>query len=229
MSGEPGHARPAFEPPSALRRRRPRNNRCQLKPGEYELQQEGAALSYPSKPIRLVATGGGGSHDYAARFLATAFAKAFGQKVEIDYQPESGSNQAEIVSKSAPDGHTLLVSGRTHWLIPMLRVEARYEVLRDFAPISQITRGAEVLVVRPDNPAKTAADIVELARKKPGALKYASNADGGNNHLAAELFKIKANVDIQRVRCSNSAERFAKLQAGEVDMFFTVSAPSRTN
>ena len=179
------------------------------------------ALNYPSKPIRLVATGGGGSHEYAARFLAPALAEAFSQQVDIDFQPESGSDQAEIVSRAAPDGHTLLVSGRTHWLIPLLRPDARYDALRDFAPVSQTTRGAEVLVVRPDAPFKTVADIVAMARTIPGKLKYASNGDGGNNHLAAELFKMKANADIQRIRCRNSAERFAKLLAGEVDMFFT--------
>ena len=178
-------------------------------------------MNYPNKPIRLVATGGGGSHEYAARFLAPALAQALCQQVDIDFQPESGSDQAEIVSKSDPDGHTLLVSGRTHWLIPLLRPDARYDALRDFAPISQTTRGAEILVVRPDMEVETAADIVALARANPGKLKYASNGDGGNNHLAAELFKMKADVDIQRVRCRNSAERFAKLQAHEVDMFFT--------
>jgi tripartite-type tricarboxylate transporter receptor subunit TctC len=185
------------------------------------MQQNGVSADFPSKPITLVATGGGGSHDYATRFIAPALAKALGQPVEVNYQDESGSDQAEIITKAPPDGHTLLVSGRTHWLIPMLRQDARYDVLRDFAPVSQITRGCEVLVVHPDMPVKTAGDIVELARKNPGGLKYASNADGGNNHLAAELFKIKANVDIKRIRCKNSAERFAKLQAREVDMFFT--------
>jgi tripartite-type tricarboxylate transporter receptor subunit TctC len=178
-------------------------------------------MTYPSKPIRLVTTGGGGSHEYAARFLALALSKAFGVPVELDLQPESGSDQAELVSKAAPDGHTLLVSGRTHWLIPLLNVQARYDALRDFAPVSQTTRGAEVLVVHPDNPVKTAGDIVALAKASPGELKYASNGDGGNNHLAAELFKSMARVDIQRVRCRNSAERFAKLKAREIDMFFT--------
>ena len=184
-----------------------------------EIDMESA--NYPSKPIRLVTTGGGGSHEYAARFLAPALEKALGQPVEIDFQPESGSDQAEIVSRATPDGHTLLVSGRTHWLIPLLRPDARYNALRDFAPISQTTRGAEVLVVRPDAPFRTAADIVTAARINPGMLTYASNGDGGNNHLAAELFKMKAGIDIRRIRCRNSAERFAKLLAGEVDMFFT--------
>ena len=177
--------------------------------------------NYPIRPIRLVTTGGGGSHEYAARFLAPALAKALGQPVNIDFQPESGSDQAEIVSKAAPDGHTLLVSGRTHWLIPLLRSDARYDALRDFAPISQTTRGAEVLVVHPNAPFQTAADVVAAARANPGELTYASNGDGGNNHLAAELFKMKAGVEIRRVRCRNSAERFAKLLAEEVDMFFT--------
>ena len=179
------------------------------------------SANYPSKPLRLVATGGGGSHEYAARFLAPALEKAFGQPVNLDLQPESGSDQAEIVSRAEPDGHTLLVSGRTHWLIPLLRPDARYDALRDFAPISQTTRGAEVLVVRPDAPFQIAADVVAKARANPGELKYASNGDGGNNHLAAELFKMKAGVDIQRIRCRNSAERYAKLLAGEIDMFFT--------
>jgi tripartite-type tricarboxylate transporter receptor subunit TctC len=178
-------------------------------------------MSYPSKQIRLVATGGGGSHEYAARFLAPALSKAFGVPVGLDLQPESGSDQAELVSQAAPDGHTLLVSGRTHWLIPLLNPQARYDALRDFAPVSQTTRGAEVLVVHPDNPVKTAREIVALAKFNPGKLKYASNGDGGNNHLAAELFKSMARVDIQRVRCRNSAERFAKLKAREIDMFFT--------
>jgi tripartite-type tricarboxylate transporter receptor subunit TctC len=178
-------------------------------------------MSYPSKQIRLVATGGGGSHEYAARFLAPALSKAFGVPVGLDLQPESGSDQAELVSHAAPDGHTLLVSGRTHWLIPLLNPQARYDALRDFAPVSQTTRGAEVLVVHPDNPVKTAREIVALAKANPGKLKYASNGDGGNNHLAAELFKSMARVDIQRVRCRNSAERFAKLKAREIDMFFT--------
>ena len=178
-------------------------------------------MSFPSKPIRLVATGGGGSHEYAARFIAPAMSKAFGVEVTLDLQPESGSDQAEIVSRATPDGHTLLVSGRTHWLIPLLNSQARYDALGDFAPVSQTTRGAEVLVVHPDAPYRTAADIVAMARTIPGKLKYASNGDGGNNHLAAELFKSKAGVDIQRVRCRNSAERFAKLKAREIDMFFT--------
>ncbi len=175
---------------------------------------------FPNKPIRLLAIGPGGSHDFASRLLAPKLSAALGQPAVVEYQA-SGFVPAEIALKSAPDGHTLLVSGRALWLMPLMQDNAPYDVLRDFAPISLTTRGPEVLVVRPDLPVKTAADLIALAKARPGVLKYASGGDGSNNHLAAELFKAMAGADITRVRFKSSSERLAALLTGDVQMYFT--------
>ena len=181
---------------------------------------EGNSQNYPSRPVRIIAVGPRGSQSYAARFLCPALSKELGQEVKVEFVP-SGFVPAETVAKAPPDGYTLLLSGRLLWLMQLIRDDAPYDLLRDFAPIVQTTSGAQVLVVRPDLPVKTAADLIALAKAKPGQLKYASSRAGGNNHLAPELFKAMAGVDIKCVEYQNSAERLAALLGGDVQMFFT--------
>ena len=172
----------------------------------------------PDQPVKLVATKGG-SQDYAARFLCPALGRELGQPVEMQIAA-SGFVPAQTVMKSAPDGHTLLLSGRLMWLMQQAREDCPYDLLRDFIPIAQTTRGTQVLVVRPDLPVNSVGELLALARAKPGQLKFASTPAGGNNHLAPELMKAMAGVDIQCVEC-NSPQRLEKLLSGEVQMFFT--------
>ena len=176
--------------------------------------------NFPNRPIRIFAAGPGGSQDYAARFLCPALSKELGQEVTAELG-ESGYVPAVKVMAEPADGHALLLSGRLLWLMQLIRDDAPFDLLRDFTPLVHTTSGTQVLVVRPDLPANDIRELIALAKSKPGQLAYASSKAGGNNHLAPELFKKMAGVDIKCREYRNSAERFAALQKNEVQMFFT--------
>ncbi len=175
--------------------------------------------AFPTHPIRIVASAAGGGSDFMTRLIAQGLSPALGQSVIIDNRG-GGSIPGEIVSKAAPDGHTLLYYGSAFWLSPLMRDHVPYDVARDFAPISLIISAPSMLVAHPSLPVSSAKELIALAKAKPGALNYGSASAGASNHLAAELFKNMAGVDIVRVPHRGSGPAIISLLGNQVQILF---------
>ena len=182
-----------------------------------------AAQDFPNHPLRLVASEAGGGGDLAARMIAQNIAPLLGQPVVVENHG-GGVIAGDIVARAPADGHTLLIYGNTLWLLPLMRASVPYDPLRDFTPVSLAARAPNILVVLPSLPVKSVADLIALAKASPGKLNYGSAAAGTINHLAAELFKSMAGVDLVRVPYKGTASIMNALMAGEVQLIFGTSA-----
>ena len=176
------------------------------------------AQDFPNKPIRIVTGGVGGSSDFAARLLGAGLTDVWGQPVIVDNRPSSVVPM-EVVSKAPPDGYTLLAFGTPLWIGPLLQ-KAPYDPIRDFAPVTLAVSTPNILAVTPALPVATVRELIVLAKAKPGSLNYASGSTGGSNHLAAELFKSMAAIDVVRVTYKSNATQIADLLGGQVQMTF---------
>ncbi len=176
------------------------------------------AQDYPNKPIRIVTSEAGGGNDVQARLVAQGLASALGEQVIVENRP-SGVIPGEVVSKAAPNGYTLLLYNNTLWIGPLLQ-NTPYDMARDFAPITSVTRAPNVLVVNSTLPVKSVAELVALAKAKPGELNYGSSGTGGSNHLAAELFRFMAGVNIVRINYKGAGPALTALLAGELQLMF---------
>ena len=182
-----------------------------------------AAQDFPLRPLRLVASEAGGGGDFAARLIAQGLAGILGQPVVVENHG-GGVIAGELVARAPADGHTLLLYGNTFWLLPLMRRTVPYDPLRDFAPVSLAARATNILVVQPSLPAKSVAELVALAKSNPGTLNYGSAAAGTINHLAAELFKYMAGIDLVRVPYRGTASVLNALLSGQVQLMFATSA-----
>ena len=187
------------------------------------LPAAGHGQNFPVKTIRIVTAGVGGGSDFTSRQIAQGISGPLGQSVIVDNRP-SGVIPGDVVAKSAPDGYTLLVTSNTLWLTPFLRSNVPYDPVRDFAPVSWTNFQPNILVVHPTLPVKSVKDLIALAKAKPGQLTYSTGTSGTINHLASELFKIMAKVDMIRVPYKSGASENADLIAGHVLMTFGSSA-----
>ena len=178
---------------------------------------------FPLKPVRFVVPyAAGGSGDLLARLLGNKLSAMWGQQVVIDNKPGAGGLiGTEFAARSDPDGYTLyLATDGPLTIAATLNKHVPYDWKRDLAPISMIAVGYQVLIVDPKLPVRNLREFVELARQKPGALNFASIGVGSAPHLAAELFKSVANVDITHVPYrGSSAQAITALIAGDVGMF----------
>lgn len=184
-----------------------------------------AAQTYPAKPIRFIVpfTPGGGA-DTTARLVAPRAGERLGQQIVVDNRG-GGVVAGEIVSRAQPDGYTLIYYGSTLWILPLMRKHVPYDTVRDFAPITLAVTSPNVLVVHPSVNASTVKELIALARSRPGALNYASAAAGTIPHLAAELFKSLAGVDLVRVVYKGTGAALSDLLGGQVQIMFA-TAPS---
>ena len=176
------------------------------------------AQDYPNKLVRIITAEAGSPNDIAARIIAQGISEPLGQSVIVDNR--AGVLAAEAAVKAAPDGYTLLVYGPTLWLLPFLRDGVAWDPIKDFAPVAWATRSPNILVVHPDLAAKTVAELIALAKAKPRALNYGSGATGSSNHLAAELFKSLAGIDIVRVPYKGTPSAVNAIVANEVQLMF---------
>ena len=185
--------------------------------------QSAFGQSYPTKPIRIVTAEAGGSSDFTSRLLAQWLTPTLGQQVIVDNRGASGGViAAQMVARSQPDGYNLLFYGSNIWLMPFLRDNLPYDPLRDFSPISLTNMSPNVLVVHPAVAAQSVKELIALAKAKPGGLNYASGGTGSSNHLAAEMFKSMASVNIVRVAFKGAGPAIADLLSGQLQMaFFT--------
>jgi len=177
-----------------------------------------SAQNYPNKPIRMVTTAPAGGSALAARLIAPGLTTSLGQQVVVDSR---GNVAAEIVAKSAPDGYTLLVYGSTVWLAPLLS-DMPYDPVRDFTPVSLVSNSPNVLVVNPALGVKSVKELIALARAKPGALNYGASGIGSSLHLAPEMFKAMAGVNIVHVNYKGSGQALTDLIGGQVQLMFPV-------
>src|SRR5690242_8215401 len=182
-----------------------------------------AQSAYPNRPVKiLVGFTPGTAPDLAGRILADRFAEVWGTPFVVENVPGAGSNVAtERVAKAVADGYTLLMGGNSALVInPSLFETLPFDPLKDFAPISQIFIAANVLAVPPEVPVKTVEELVMLAKANPGKLSYAHAGVGTSQHLAAELFKYMAHLDIAAVPYRGSTALMPDLLAGRVTMSF---------
>ena len=180
------------------------------------------AQTYPAKSIRLiVAFAPGGSLDRAARIVAPKLGDALGQQVIIDNRPGAGGNlAAELAAKAAPDGYTLFLTGIGIVVNVSLYRTLAYDPLKDFAPITQLGSAHNVLVTHPSLPVRSVRDLIALARKMPGKIDFVSSGNGTSGHLAMELFKSMAGVELTHIPYKSIAQAQADLIAGQVPLFF---------
>ena len=181
----------------------------------------GAADSqnYPSKPIRVYTSDTGGGADVSLRVIAQIISGPLGQQVIVDNRG-GGVVAGDIVAHAQPDGYSLLYYGNSVWLLPFLRDAVPFNVNRDFTPITLATDSPSVLVVHPSLPAKSVRDLIALAKSKPGAINYASASTGTANHLAAELFKWMAHVNMLRIPYKGNGQAVNAIVSGESQVMF---------
>jgi tripartite-type tricarboxylate transporter receptor subunit TctC len=190
------------------------------------------APAFPRQPVTLVVPfPAGGPTDAMARVLALKLGERLGQQVVVDNRAGAGGGiAAEQVARAPADGHTLFFGTTgTMAINPSLYAKLRYDPVKDFAPVSLMATTMNVLVVNPAVPAKSLADLVKLARAKPGELTYASAGNGSSNHLSGELLKTTAEIQINHVPYKGSAPALVDLLGGRITMMFDTVAQQTQN
>src|SRR5881394_3204523 len=192
------------------------------------------AQDYPTKPVKIIVPfAAGGPADVYARFLGQRLSDALGQPFVVEDRPGAGSLiGTDAVAKSAPDGYTLLLMSNTQTVNESLIPNKPYQLMRDFAPVAPINYSDLVLVVHPSVAANSLADLIKLAKASPGKLNYASSGPGTPYHMAGELFKAMAGVDIVHIPYKGSSGARTDVLGGQVQMMFdavtTMSEHART-
>jgi tripartite-type tricarboxylate transporter receptor subunit TctC len=181
------------------------------------------AQAYPNHTIRLIVPfPAGGTTDILARDVAKKLTDTMGQAVVVDNRPGAGGNiGADLVAKSPPDGYTLLMGTvGTHAINPSLYAKMPYDHIKDFVPVVLVAGVPNVLVVNPSVPINSVADLIKLAKAKPGSINFASSGSGTSIHLSGELFKTMAGVDMTHVPYKGSSPALTDLMGGQVQIMF---------
>jgi tripartite-type tricarboxylate transporter receptor subunit TctC len=182
-----------------------------------------SAQTFPAKPVRIVTAQAGGGTDFVSRIIAQGLTETLKQPVVVDNRGGNVSIVADLVAKAAPDGHTLLVYAATFWVLPLMQTVS-YDPTRDFAPITLATSAPNMLVVHPSLPVKTVREFVVLAKARPGTLNYGGSTAGSSTHLAVELLKSMAGIDLVRVPYKGQGPMFTALMSGEIQLTITSGA-----
>ena len=187
------------------------------------------ASSFPNQPIRMVVPyPPGGPTDITARVVAAEMSKTIGQNIVIDNRPgASGMIGSEMVTKSTPDGYTLLANASIHVINPSVYPDMRFDAIKDFTPITQLAQVPLVLVVPANSPIKSVKDLVEYAKANPGKVNFGSAGSASAQHLAGESFKIAAGIQMQHIPYKGSAPALTDLAGGQLQLMFD-SMPSAT-
>ena len=187
-----------------------------------------AADAYPAKALRLIVPfPPGGPADALARLVGDKLSVSLGKAVVVDNRPGAGGNIGmELGAKAAPDGYTLVLAPAGNLTVnPFLYRSVPYDVARDFAPVTVIAAVPNVLVVHPSVPAKTVIELIGYAKAHPGSLNYSSPGNGSGAHLAGELFRTTAGIDIVHIPFNGIAPAVTAVVGGQVQMMFA-GAPS---
>lgn len=186
--------------------------------------QPAATGAYPTKPIRIVTAEAGGGNDFAARSIVRGLGDTLGQQVIVDNRGGAGGIiAAEAVARAPADGYTLLVYASNIWIIPLLRKNVPYDFARDFVPVTWAARSPSTLVVHPSLPVKSVKELIAFAKARPGQLNYGSGGTGSTTHLAAELFKSMAQVNIVRVAYRGNGPALNDLIAGQIQVMLATA------
>lgn len=180
------------------------------------------AQDYPTKPVKIVVTyPPGGGADIMARLIAQKLTISLGQSFVVENKPgASGQIAALSVAKSEPDGYTLMVDASSYAVNPTLYPKLPYDPKKAFAPITTLALFPNMLVVSPGFPAKSVKELVTMAKAQPGKISYASSGNGSAQHLAGELFKQQAGVDLQHIAYKGGGPAMNDVIAGHVPVFF---------
>ena len=180
------------------------------------------AQAYPARPVKIIVPYGvGGSADVYGRYLAAKLSDSMGQPVVVENRPGGGSIVGtDVVAKSDPDGYTLLLMSNTHTVNETLIPKKPFDLMRDFAPITGISYSDLLLVVPNSVPAKSLKEFIALAKSKPGELNYASSGNGTPYHMAGELFKSMAGVNLVHIPHKGSDQARTSVLGGQVQMMF---------
>ncbi|MDF2974097.1 MAG: transporter [Microvirga sp.] len=178
--------------------------------------------SYPTKPVKIVVPYGvGGSADVYARYLGAKLQDTMGQSFVVENRPGAGSIVGtDYVAKSSPDGYTLLMMSNTHTVNETLIPKKPFDLMRDLAPITGVSYSDLLMVIHPSVPANNLKEFIALAKAKPGALNYASSGNGTPYHMAGELFKSLAGVDMVHIPHKGSDGARTSILGGQVQMMF---------
>lgn len=183
---------------------------------------------FPTKPMRLiVGFPAGGAADILARIVAQRLTENWRQQVIVDNRPGAGSSiGAEIAAKAPPDGYTLLMISSSHVTNAGLYSHLSYHPVNSFAPIVQVASAPQVLLANPSLPVKSVGELIALARSKPGQLNFASSGNGGTTHLAGELFKGMAGVNLVHLPYKGGAPALTDVIGGQVELMFLSLPPA---
>jgi tripartite-type tricarboxylate transporter receptor subunit TctC len=181
-----------------------------------------SAQDYPTRPVKIIAPfGAGGPADVYVRALALELQKALHQSFVVENHPGAGTTiGTELAAKSAPDGYTLLLASSTQTVNETLYKNKPYKLLRDLVPIAPMEKNDLVLVVNPSVPARTVAELLALAKAKPGTLNFGSSGPGSNYHMAAELLKNLTGINIVHVPYKGSTGMRIDILSGQIQMLF---------
>lgn len=181
-----------------------------------------AGATYPDRPLRLIVPyAPGGGTDLTSRLIARRLGDSFSQQVIVDNRAGGASNiGCEIAARSAPDGYTLLTAGISFSINVSIFAKLNYDPVKDFDPVSLVATVPLIAVVHPSVPATTIAELIALAKAKPGALNYASGGTGTANHIAGELFKYMTGTDIVHVPYKGGGPAIADVIGGQVQLLF---------
>lgn len=188
----------------------------------FALVTSSMAQSFPSKPVRFIAPfAPGGGSDLIARKLAQALTGALGQPVVVDNRTGgSGVVGTDIVAKSAPDGHTIMMTTPTFTVNPSLMAKLPYDNIRDFAPITLIATAPHLLAVHPSLPVKSVKEVVALAKAMPEQLTFSSGSTGGSSHLSGALFNSMARITMTHIPYRGGGQAVLAIMTGEVSLGF---------
>jgi tripartite-type tricarboxylate transporter receptor subunit TctC len=192
------------------------------------LAASASAQGYPVKPVRyLVPMSPGSGADTIGRIVAGGMSQALGQQVVIDNRTGAAGNiGAELAAKSPPDGYTVFQASMTHAVNATLYTNLAYDLVRDFAAVTLVATSPSIVVVHPSLPVRSLAELVKLAKARPGALNYASTGSGTATFLAAEMFKSMAGIDLVHVPYRGGGEAVTAIMTGEVPVYFSPLATS---
>ena len=182
-----------------------------------------AGQNYPAKPVRVIVPyAAGGNTDITARAVGSKLSAIFGQQIVVENRPGAGTNiGTEVVVRAPADGYTLLMGGAANAVNMSLFKKPPYNTQRDLAPVVWCVQGANVLSVHPSLPVQNLRQLIALAKARPGQLNFASSGIGGSNHMAGELLKVMAHIDIVHIPYKGNSPALADTVGGHVEMIFS--------
>lgn len=182
-----------------------------------------AAQSWPARTVRIIVPyAAGGNTDFTARSIGAKLSEMWGQQVIVDNRPGGATNiGSELGARAAPDGYTLFMGGASNAVNMTLYSKPPYDTLRDFAPVVWCVQGAAILAAHPSLPVKNLRELIALAKTRPGQLNFGSAGLGSSNHMAGELFKMMAGINIVHVPYKGNTPSITDAIAGNVEMVFS--------